>query len=70
MELVLLACCITGWIISLLPILLAIFLAITQQDYMGRLLSNRACGWPMLGIGLGMIGMGAAVIQKVVDIEI
>ena len=61
---------ITGWIISLLPIALAVFLAITQQDYMGRLLSNRSCGWPMLGIGLGMIGMGAAVIQKVVDIEI
>jgi tight adherence protein B len=61
---------ITGWIISLLPILLAAFLACTQPDYMGRMLNNRGCGWPMLGIGLGMIGMGAAVIQKVVDIEI
>jgi tight adherence protein B len=61
---------ITGWLISLLPILLGAFLLCTQPNYMGRLVNNRQCGWPMIGIGLGMIGMGAAVIQKIVDIDI
>jgi tight adherence protein B len=61
---------ITGWLISLLPIALGAFLLCTQPNYMGRLVENRGCGWPMIGIGLGMIGMGAAVIQKIVDIDI
>ncbi len=61
---------ITGYLISGLPILLAIFLAIINPDYVGKLFSNRLCGWPMIAIGLGMIGLGTAVIQKIVDIEI
>jgi tight adherence protein B len=61
---------VTGYLISGLPILLAIFLAIINPDYVGKLFSNRLCGWPMIAIGLGMIGMGSAVIQKIVDIEI
>ena len=61
---------ITGYLISGLPILLAVFLAIINPDYVGKLFSNRLCGWPMIAIGLGMIGLGTAVIQKIVDIEI
>lgn len=61
---------ITGYIISGLPITLAIFLAVINPSYVGLLFENRLCGWPMLGIGLGLIGMGTAVIQKIVDIEI
>jgi tight adherence protein B len=60
----------TGYIISALPILLAIFLQITQQGYMGQMFEHRTCGWPMIGLGLAMIGMGAAAIQKIVDIDI
>jgi hypothetical protein len=37
---------------------------------MGRMFNDRLCGWPMIGIGLGMIGIGTAIIQKIVDIEI
>ena len=36
---------------------------------MGGLVENRMCGWPMLGIGLGLIGTGAAIIQKIVSID-
>jgi hypothetical protein len=37
---------------------------------MGNLFENRACGWPMLGIGLALIGIGFAIVQKIVDIDI
>jgi tight adherence protein B len=61
---------ITGYVISGLPILLALFLYGINPGYMGNLFENRGCGWPMLGIGLALIGIGMAVIQKIVDIEI
>jgi tight adherence protein B len=60
---------ITGWIISMLPIVLTIFLYFISPNYMGGLVENRMCGWPMLGCGLGLIGTGAAIIQKIVAIE-
>lgn len=60
---------ITGWLISLLPIGLTLFLYVVSPGYMGRLVENRMCGWPMLGCGLGMIGTGAAIIQRIVDIK-
>ena len=60
---------ITGWIISLLPIALTIFLYFVSPGYMGGLIENRMCGWPMLGCGLGLIGTGAAIIQKIVKID-
>lgn len=61
---------ITGYLISFLPIGLALFLNLASPGYMGDMFSNRACGWPMLGAGLALIGIGTAVIQKIVDIEI
>jgi tight adherence protein B len=61
---------ITGYLISGLPIVLALFLYGINPGYMGNLFENRVCGWPLLGIGLAMIGIGSAVIQKIVDIEI
>jgi tight adherence protein B len=61
---------ITGYLISLLPIVLALFLYAINPDYMGNLFENRTCGWPMLGAGLALIGIGMAVVQKIVDIDI
>jgi tight adherence protein B len=61
---------ITGYIISGLPIVLALFLMLINPDYMGKMFADRLCGWPMIGIGLGMIGIGTAIIQKIVDIEL
>ena len=60
---------ITGWVISLLPILLTLFLYTVSPSYMGGLVENRMCGWPMLGCGLGLIGTGSAIIQKIVSID-
>lgn len=61
---------ITGYLISGLPIVLALFLYAINPSYMGNLFENRTCGWPLLGIGLGLIGIGMAVVQKIVDIDI
>lgn len=61
---------ITGYLISFLPIILALFLYGINPEYMGNLFENRSCGWPLLGVGLAMIGIGMALIQKIVDIEI
>jgi len=60
---------ITGWVISLLPIVLTVFLYFVSPSYMGGMIENRMCGWPMLGCGLGLIGTGAAIIQKIVMID-
>ncbi len=59
----------TGWLISGLPIVLALFLMAINPNYMGGLFENRMCGWPLIGIGLGLIGMGTAAIQRIVDIQ-
>jgi tight adherence protein B len=61
---------ITGYVISGMPILLALFLYGINPTYMANLFENRACGWPLLGIGLALIGMGTAAVQKIVQIEI
>jgi tight adherence protein B len=61
---------ITGYLISGLPIVLALFLMLINPDYMGKMFADRLCGWPLIGIGLGMIGIGTAIIQKIVDIEL
>ncbi|MDQ7024600.1 MAG: type II secretion system F family protein [Anaerolineae bacterium] len=60
----------TGYLISFMPIGLAFLLNILTPGYMGQMIENRKCGWPMLGVGLALIGMGTAIIQKIVDIEI
>ncbi len=59
----------TGYLISGLPIALALFLMVVNRNYMSGLFENRTCGWPMLGIGLGLIGIGTAAIQRIVDID-
>ena len=61
---------ITGYLISFLPIALALFLNASNPGYMGQMFEDRACGWPMIGAGLALIGIGSAIIQKIIDIEI
>lgn len=60
----------TGYLISFLPLVLGVFLRFLNPAYMNQMFEDRACGWPMVGIGLALIGIGAALIQKIVDIDI
>lgn len=60
----------TGWFISFLPVGLSLLLMVLNPEYMGGMFNNRMCGWPMLGIALGLIGAGAAAISRIVDIDI
>lgn len=60
----------TGYVISGLPIALALFLNVISPGFIEPLFKNRMCGWPMIGTGLALIGIGTAIIQKIVDIEI
>lgn len=60
----------TGYVLGGLPVVLSLFLYMVNEEYMGRLVKNRMCGWPMLCCGIGLISLGTAAIQKIVDIEI
>lgn len=60
----------TGYLISFLPIGLAAFLNFASPGYMSAMFTNRLCGWPLIGVALALIGIGSALIQKIIDIEI
>lgn len=61
---------ITGIIIAGLPIVLTVFLYLVSGDYMKRMFASKTCGWPLLGCGGALIGLGWAAIMKIVDIDI
>lgn len=68
----------TGYILSGLPIILTLVLFTISRDYMAQLLVGPPwiipdlipCGWPIIAIGLVMISIGAAVVRRIVDIEV
>jgi tight adherence protein B len=72
----------TGTVIGLLPIGLAILLMVINPEYMSQLFFGPdkggafipglpiPCGWPMIAIGLIMMSIGLAVINRIVDIEV
>jgi len=67
---------ITAWVISLLPIGLALMLYVLNRSYMQNFFGPPMvfglpiCGLAMLGTALIMITVGFAIVQKIVDIEI
>lgn len=70
---------ISGWIITMLPIGLGLFLNFSNPDYIGELFSRDPdtmianllpCGWIMVGVSVIMIIVGGVAIQKIVDIEV
>jgi len=70
---------ISGWIISLLPVGLALLLNAMNPGYVSQLWIRQSpyivegvfpCGWLLLGVGGLMIGAGAFAISKIVDIEV
>jgi tight adherence protein B len=61
---------VTGYLIAGLPIVLGAFLFLINPTYMGRMFTNRGCGWPMIAISFGLIGIGWTIINRIVDIEV
>ena len=72
----------TGTVIGVLPIGLSILLMVINPQYMSQLFFGPdkggafipglpiPCGWPLIAIGLIMMSIGLAVINRIVDIEV
>lgn len=68
----------SGWIISLLPVGLALILFLINPTYMEQLwvredpmiLSVVPCGWLVMGVSLIMMFIGIVIIQRIVNIEV
>ncbi len=60
----------SGYVISLLPIGLALVLFCVNKPYVSRLFTSGWCGWAMVVCGLLMIGTGFIAIQRIVAIEV
>ena len=60
----------SGYVISLLPICLALVLFVVNKPYVSQLFTSGWCGWAMVVCGLLMIGTGFIAIQKIVAIEV
>lgn len=64
---------ISGYVISLLPIILGLVLFAMNPEYISRMIfanDTQPCGWIMTGVGLAMILAGFIAIQKIVKIEV
>ena len=69
----------SGWIITLLPVILSLILYAINPEYVGSLFFRQApwiipnvfpCGWALTGVTLIMVAAGGFAIQKIVDIEV
>jgi tight adherence protein B len=58
-----------GYVITLLPVALAVGLFLLNREYMAQLYSTQ-CGWIMIGTAILMIALGFFAIQKIVHIEV
>ncbi len=60
---------ISGYILTLLPVVLGLVLYLINPRYVGRMF-NDPCGWIMIVVGVAMIVVGFLIIRKIVDIEV
>jgi len=59
----------SGIIITLLPIGLALFMFFIEPSYFSPMI-HKSLGWVMLGLGVFSIAVGTALIQKIVRIKV
>jgi tight adherence protein B len=60
---------ISGYVISLLPVVLGLILYLMNKEYIGAMFTE-FCGWIMIGVALTGIVTGFIAIQKIVRIEV
>jgi len=69
---------ISGWIITFLPIALGFLMYLINPEYISELwvreepflIGQFPCGWLVIGLSVGMIGLGGYAISRIVDIEV
>lgn len=59
----------TGWILSLLPVVMLVLLNIINPGY-SRVLMESPLGRKLLYAGLGLISVGAFLIRRIVDVQV
>ena len=59
----------SGYMISLVPVILSVVIYLINPDFMSLLFTNR-CGWVMIAAGVLGIILGFIVIAKIVNIEV
>lgn len=72
----------TGLVVGLMPIFISILLMLIRPKYMGLLFFGPErggayipglpipCGWPIIALGLIMMAIGVAIINRIMDIEV
>lgn len=60
---------ISGYMVAMVPIVLAVVIYLIQPEFMSQLFSHR-CGWIMIGVAIAGIVSGFVVIGKIVDIDV
>jgi tight adherence protein B len=59
----------TGWILSLLPVVMLFLLNLVNPEY-SRVLLHDPVGHKLLYVGAGLITVGAFIIRRIVDIKV
>jgi len=59
----------SGWIVSLLPIGLAVLMQVVSPGYLTPMLTHPV-GWLLMGVGVIMQGIGITVIKSMVNLEV
>ncbi len=59
----------TGWILSLLPVILLFLMTLVNPDY-SHVLLHDPIGQRLLYLGVGLITVGTLIIRKIVDIKV
>jgi len=59
----------SGYMVALVPIILAVVIYLINPDFMSQLFVNR-CGWIMIGVAVVGVVAGFVIIGKIVDINV
>jgi len=59
----------SGYMVSLVPVILAVFIYLINGEFMSLLFTN-ACGWTMIGVAILGIILGFVIINRMMQIDI
>lgn len=60
---------VSGYMVSLVPVVLAVFIYLINKDFMSLLFTN-TCGWIMIGAAVLGIALGFMIISKMMQIDV